>query len=236
MARAERRADTGAEWPVVDRVRRHDEASPSGRRIRVLVVEDPRDGEGELGARLVQAGFAVRVCADGPGGLYAFVRELPDLIVARDRLGGIDGFELIRRVREISDVAVVLVASEPSLASRERALRLGVDRFLVRTLHREDDLVQAVVELARSLRPPRRSSERLTAAHVRRAARSELQAELERLLVECRGNLAEIGRRMGKDRSTIRYHLQRFGMLAEEGSAWTDLCTGDASRGGSAPA
>lgn len=58
---------------------------------------------------------------------------------------------------------------------------------------------------------------RVTAAAVRRNARSELEAELARQLVDCRGNLAEVARRMGRDRSTIRYHLRRFGMLTENG-------------------
>lgn len=225
---------------MLDRIRPQDETIGSGRRCRVLVVEDPSEADGTLGESLVRAGFAVRVCADGLGGLHAFIRELPDLIVARDRLRGVDGFELIRRVREISDVAVVLVASEPSLANRERAMRLGVDRFLVRTLDQDGELIETALELARSIRRPRRSGERLTAAHVRRVARFELRAELERLLVECRGNLAEIGRRMGKDRSTIRYHLQRFGMLVEEGSTWAgrplDDASHDTSQDGSAPA
>ncbi|MFO0689912.1 MAG: hypothetical protein U0900_14540 [Myxococcota bacterium] len=68
-------------------------------------------------------------------------------------------------------------------------------------------------------RPRSPRSGPVTAAEVRRRARSELAAELERQLVACRGNLAEMARRMGKDRSTIRYHLRRFGMLADERSS-----------------
>ena len=60
---------------------------------------------------------------------------------------------------------------------------------------------------------PRRPA--ITAAEARRLREHELFDRLERLLIETRGNIAEIGRRMGRDRSTIRYHLQRFGMLDE---------------------
>ena len=197
----------------------HEEAAAPRQVFRVLVVEDPSETGGELGASLAREGFAVRVCPDGLGGLHAFIRELPDLIVTSDRLTGLDGFELVRRVREISDVPVVVVASAPELANRERAMRLGVDRFLARGLD-QHELALVARELVEPVRRPHSSRKRLTAAHVRSVARSELQAELERLLVECRGNLAEIGRRMGKDRSTIRYHLRRFGMLVDEGSIW----------------
>lgn len=58
----------------------------------------------------------------------------------------------------------------------------------------------------------------ITATEAREIGRRELCFQLERLLVETRGNIAEIGRRIGKDRSTVRYHLRRFGMLGEGGS------------------
>jgi len=78
---------------------------------------------------------------------------------------------------------------------------------------REQDGAPIGTAAAADVRPIR--SHRVTAAEVRRIARSELEAELARQLVDCRGNLAEVARRMGKDRSTIRYHLRRFGMLTE---------------------
>ena len=59
----------------------------------------------------------------------------------------------------------------------------------------------------------------MTAAEAREIGQRELCLELEKLLVETRGNIAEIGRRIGKDRSTVRYHLRRFGMLGEGGDA-----------------
>ena len=58
----------------------------------------------------------------------------------------------------------------------------------------------------------------ITATEAREIGRRELCLQLERLLLETRGNIAEIGRRIGKDRSTVRYHLRRFGMLGEGGS------------------
>lgn len=194
-------------------------AAAGGRRSCVLVIEDPDAGGALLGPRLERAGFAVRECADGFAGLDAFIRELPDVIVARDRPAGLDALDLVRRVREISDVPVVLVGAADSPRIRERALRLGVDRFVTEPCELES-LPERALDLAEPFAPPR-VGRRLTAAHVRRLARSELRAELERLLVDCRGNLAEMARRMGRDRSTVRYHLRRFGMLVEERAVWT---------------
>jgi DNA-binding response OmpR family regulator len=187
-------------------------SAPRGRAC-ALVVEGPVDEGGSLAACLAGAGFEVRARLDGPTALDAFVRELPDLIVTRDRLEGLDGWELVRRVRELSDVPIVLVGSIDTPANRERAVRIGVDQWLAGP-GEIASLSQLALDLADRIRSARLGP-RLTAAHVRRVARSELQAELARLLVDCRGNLAEMARRMGKDRSTVRYHLRRFGMLAE---------------------
>jgi len=182
-------------------------------------------GSGGLAAALRSAGCSVRACADGLAGLHAFIRALPDLIVASDRQAGLDGFELARRVRELSDVPIALLVAGDSASIRERALRLGVDRILVRGAD-AGELAASVIELVTGVRGS--GAVRLTAAHVRRAVRSELRAELERLLVECRGNLAEMARRMGRDRSTVRYHLRRFGMLVEDPVVWTNRRPRDA--------
>jgi CheY-like chemotaxis protein len=218
----------------IETIERCVRAAVPGRRSCVLVVEDPVAEGALLGPLLERAGFTVRECADGFAGLDAFIRELPDVIVARDRLAGLDGLELVRRVREISDVPVVLVGAADSPWIRERALRLGVDRFVTEPGELES-LPLLALDLAESIRP-RRGRRRLTAAHVRRIARSELRAELERLLVDCRGNLAEMARRMGKDRSTVRYHLRRFGMLADERVVWTDSSEREAPQDVSASA
>lgn len=198
------------------------QSAPATGRGRALVVESVRaEGHGSIASQLGATGFEVRACADDRAAFEAFVRELPDLIVVRDRLGEVDALELVRRVRELSDVPVVLVDPVAPAERRERALRIGVDRVVT-----EPGEVEALPAIVLDLMDPVGTPDprpRLTAAHVRRVARLELQSELARLLVECRGNLAEIARRMGKDRSTIRYHLRRFGMLVEDRASVADL-------------
>lgn len=56
----------------------------------------------------------------------------------------------------------------------------------------------------------------MTATQARVMRDRELFDLLERLLFETRGNIAEMARRLGKDRSTVRYHLKRFGMLSDQ--------------------
>jgi predicted transcriptional regulator len=53
----------------------------------------------------------------------------------------------------------------------------------------------------------------ITTEEARAMRHQELRGLLQRLVVDCRGNIAEIARRMDRDRSTVRYHLRRMGML-----------------------
>lgn len=191
----------------------------AARGVRILVVDDGRGVSRGVAERLAHAGCVVRVCPDAGAVLRAFVQDLPDLILAFEESTPETGLELARRVRELSDVPICLLSNEVFASIEEPARRIGVDCLGAAELAREG-FVERVLALAGPVfeRSPHR---RLTAARVRRLARSELRAELESLLVECRGNLAEMARRMGKDRSTIRYHLRRFGMLADDVADWT---------------
>ena len=181
---------------------------------RALVVDDLARGRQILGERLAQAGFAIRYAHDGLDALSAFARDEPDLIVTDCQMPRLDGIGLVRRVREISDVPVVMITAFGSIADCERAMRVGADRYL-----QFDPDLDRVGEVARELVSRgavgrvHRAIGGLTAAEARSLAKRELRDELQRLLVECRGNIAEMARRMGKDRSTIRYHLSRLGML-----------------------
>ncbi|GEM_PF-6350870 len=53
----------------------------------------------------------------------------------------------------------------------------------------------------------------ITAERARQLAKRDFARRLEGLLLETGGNVAEVARRLGKDRSTVRYHLRRLGML-----------------------
>ncbi|MAG29262.1 MAG: hypothetical protein CL908_00015 [Deltaproteobacteria bacterium] len=143
----------------------------------------------DLGRKLEEAGFEVSYSEGGVGVLAAVIREAPDVVVSESPMTDGDPIELVRRVRSVCDVPV-LILTPP----REK-LAPGTG--------------------SRGWSPANYSARTLTAAEVRLLARREFEGELRDLLYECRGNIAEMARRMGKDRSTVRYHLRRLGMLDE---------------------
>src|SRR3954469_13189063 len=96
----------------------------------VLVVDDePTIGE-VVSAYLRRAGYETRVAADGPAALAAVAERAPDLIVLDLMLPGVDGLEVMRRVRERS--AVILLTAKGEESDRVIGLRLGADDYVVK--------------------------------------------------------------------------------------------------------
>ena len=100
----------------------------------VLVVDDePTIGE-VVSAYLRRAGYETRVATDGPAALAAVAERSPDLIVLDLMLPGVDGLEVMRRVRERTDrtSAVILLTAKGDESDRVIGLRLGADDYVVK--------------------------------------------------------------------------------------------------------
>jgi DNA-binding response OmpR family regulator len=100
----------------------------------VLVVDDePTIGE-VVSAYLRRAGYETRVAADGLAALDAVAERSPDLIVLDLMLPGLDGLEVMRRVRERPErrSAIILLTAKGAEADRVIGLRLGADDYVVK--------------------------------------------------------------------------------------------------------
>src|SRR4051794_39696563 len=100
----------------------------------VLVVDDePTIGE-VVSAYLRRAGYETRVAADGFAALDAVAERSPDLIVLDLMLPGLDGLEVMRRVRERPDrtSAIILLTAKGEESDRVIGLRLGADDYVVK--------------------------------------------------------------------------------------------------------
>ncbi len=102
---------------------------------RVLLVEDNADGARSLAELLSLAGHEVHVASDGPSGLEAARRLLPDAVVLDVGLPGFDGYELARRLRAEPSLAGVLLIALSGWAGRDdraRSSDAGIDHHLVK--------------------------------------------------------------------------------------------------------
>jgi two-component system chemotaxis sensor kinase CheA len=122
-------------------------------RARVLVVDDSPIIRDLLVELLTAAKLDVHTAADGAEALAILDRQRVDLVLSDVEMPGIDGFELLTRVRQRDpELPVVMVTTRGSIADRERAAALGADAYLVKSEFRDRDMLDAIarfVEVAR---------------------------------------------------------------------------------------
>jgi two-component system, OmpR family, response regulator ResD len=100
----------------------------------VLVVDDEPTIGLVVSRYLERAGYDTRIAADGLAALDAVAERSPDLIVLDLMLPGIDGLEVMRRVRERPDrtSAIILLTAKGDESDRVLGLRLGADDYVVK--------------------------------------------------------------------------------------------------------
>jgi len=98
----------------------------------VLVIED--DADIALGVRTVlgRNGFEVTTAAEGREGLRAFHRKRPDIVVLDVGLPEMDGWMVLERIRELSEVPVLMLTAHGQEADKVRGLRAGADDYLTK--------------------------------------------------------------------------------------------------------
>ncbi|HET8871784.1 MAG TPA: response regulator, partial [Aquabacterium sp.] len=112
---------------------------------RVLVVDDVPANRRMLLDWLEPLGFEVRVAVDGVDALVHIAEQSPALIlmdIVMPEMDGLTAIEHIRRKLEWSDLPVVALSANASMADRERALQAGADGFLPKPLERDALLAQ----------------------------------------------------------------------------------------------
>ncbi|CAN5187986.1 response regulator transcription factor [soil metagenome] len=98
----------------------------------VLVVDDELKITRLVRDYLEQAGFVVVTASDGKGALGAARQTKPDLVVLDLGLPGMDGLEVIRKLRSTSRVPVVVITARAEEADRIVGLEMGADDYLVK--------------------------------------------------------------------------------------------------------
>jgi two-component system, OmpR family, response regulator ResD len=100
----------------------------------VLVVDDEPTIAEVVSRYLERAGYRTRVAADGAHALELVARQRPDLIVLDLMLPGIDGLEVMRRLRQPDRerIGLILLTAKGEESDRVIGLRLGADDYVVK--------------------------------------------------------------------------------------------------------
>lgn len=99
---------------------------------RILVVDDESVIVDLVSVYLRNEGFEVYAESDGLAGLAAARRLKPDLIVLDVMLPGLDGIELLRRLRQESDTYVIMLTARTDEVDKIIGLSVGADDYLTK--------------------------------------------------------------------------------------------------------
>jgi len=97
---------------------------------RVLIVDDDTELAGLLVRQLALDGFDAETAADGPAGLEAALAGEYDAVILDVMLPGMDGFEVLRRLRAASAVPVLMLTARGEDVDRIVGLEMGADDYL----------------------------------------------------------------------------------------------------------
>jgi DNA-binding response OmpR family regulator len=96
----------------------------------ILLVEDEADLARVIVRELESAGFAVRCAPDGESALSCVAEQTPELVVLDWMLPGIDGLEVLRRLRQTSAMPVLMLTARGEEVDRVIGLEVGADDYL----------------------------------------------------------------------------------------------------------
>ncbi|HKI92967.1 MAG TPA: response regulator transcription factor [Gaiellaceae bacterium] len=119
---------------------------------RVLVVDDDDDIRRLVRTLLERAGAIVHDAADGRAGLREFHAWRPDLVLLDVAMPELDGWGVLERIRDLSDVPVLMLTARGEELERVRGLQSGADDYVVKPFGKQELIARVQALLRRAAR------------------------------------------------------------------------------------
>ncbi len=125
--------------------------------FKILVVEDDADLNRSVCSFLTQSGYEATGCLNAEDAFDAMYDNVFDLIVSDIMMPGIDGFELVKSVREINaEIPILFMTARDDFAAKQCGYRVGVDDYMVKPI----DLDELFLRIGALLRRAKIASSR----------------------------------------------------------------------------
>jgi DNA-binding response OmpR family regulator len=105
---------------------------------KVLVIDDKKEMTWLLERALVEDGYEVIVAHSGQEGLRRAYSSRPDLILLDVLMPGMDGWDMLRRLREFSDVPVIMLTAVGGEDNKVQGLNIGADDYVTKPFGMEE--------------------------------------------------------------------------------------------------
>jgi DNA-binding NtrC family response regulator len=97
---------------------------------KVLIIDDDEFMLNVLANQLKEEGYILFTTADGPHGIELYKNEKPDIVLLDIGLPSIDGFEVLKQIKQFdTNAKVIMITGYPSSMMEEEAMRNGAFAF-----------------------------------------------------------------------------------------------------------
>lgn len=120
------------------------------RKICIMVVDDEQTERHLLDRILTQEGYDVILAADGGSSLIQLEEVRPDLVILDVMMPGLNGFQVLRLIRQRSNVPIIMLTGRGESANIRDALDLGADDFVRKPFRRGELLARIKAKLRRA--------------------------------------------------------------------------------------
>ena len=118
---------------------------------KILVVEDERAIADILVFNLEREGYEAVSAGDGPQGLKMALEGEPDLILLDVMLPEMDGFEVLRQVREKSQIPVIMLTAREEETDKVDALEMGADDYITKPFSMRELMARVKANMRRTV-------------------------------------------------------------------------------------
>lgn len=101
-------------------------------KARLLVIDDDATLVEAMSLYLTTAGYGVDTAADGQEGLQKMYAQPPDLVLLDIMMPKLDGWEVCRRIREVSNMPIIMLTARGQEDERVRGLQMGADDYVAK--------------------------------------------------------------------------------------------------------
>jgi DNA-binding response OmpR family regulator len=116
----------------------------------ILIADDDADVRRLIVVLLERAGYRALEAADGQEALRLLYAQRPAAVVLDVTMPGLDGWKVLERIREVSDVPVLMLTAQGEELHRVRGLRAGADDYVPKPFGRQELLARIEALLRRS--------------------------------------------------------------------------------------
>jgi DNA-binding response OmpR family regulator len=116
---------------------------------RVLVIDDDTDIRELVRDLLLRSGYLVAEASNGREGLRTLHSWRPDLVVLDVSMPGLDGWETLERIRDVTEVPVLMLTALARELDKVRGLKAGADDYVTKPFGRQELLARVEALLRR---------------------------------------------------------------------------------------